>query len=267
MALDLDGSGRNIDHGSDASLDDLSSMTAIFWAKWDGGGGDIDASLMSKDTGGFDPTAIDFNPDFAFVCQIPRATESVVVAGLLGNFAHLTLGEWMCVAVVIDLAEANADQKILVGNLSNAPEEPSSYDTQAVGSGARESDAGNNLIVGNHPNDWYWQGSVASVRILNVALSEAQIASLHRNIWFSTADTVCLTNYGFNDTGSQLDFSGQGNHGTVTGATVSDHVPLGPMRGGNRTWVVSAPVGRTTKNTDTHPLGIHTGMGWRINAP
>ncbi len=30
---------------------------------------------------------------------------------------------------------------------------------------------------------------------------------------------------------------------------------------------VTAPVGRTTKNTDTHPLGVHTAMSWRLNVP
>jgi hypothetical protein len=34
-------------------------------------------------------------------------------------------------------------------------------------------------------------------------------------------------------------------------------------------WAVGEVVaaGRTTKNTDSHPLGIHTAMSWRVNAP
>ena len=29
----------------------------------------------------------------------------------------------------------------------------------------------------------------------------------------------------------------------------------------------AAPEGRTTHNTDSHPLGVHTGMGWRYGNP
>ena len=45
------------------------------------------------------------------------------------------------------------------------------------------------------------------------------------------ANSKVLMHVGYNGTGTQADWSGHGNSGTVTGATVSAHVPLGPQFG------------------------------------
>ena len=41
------------------------------------------------------------------------------------------------------------------------------------------------------------------------------------------ASTLVFCMLGYAGTGTQPDWSGNGNNGTVTGATVADHVPLG----------------------------------------
>jgi len=58
------------------------------------------------------------------------------------------------------------------------------------------------------------------------ALSLGEIRSLqfHPRV---LSGCVLYSHYGFNGTGTQPDWSGKGNSGTVTGATVSNHVPLG----------------------------------------
>ena len=53
------------------------------------------------------------------------------------------------------------------------------------------------------------------------------------------SDSQVFMHLGFNGTGTQPDLTGKGNNGTVTGAVVADHVPLGPPFGFDIPW---APV-------------------------
>ena len=55
----------------------------------------------------------------------------------------------------------------------------------------------------------------------------AQMQALQFNL-HPTTNTLLLSHYGYNGTGTQPDWSGNGHNGTVTGATVADHVPMPP---------------------------------------
>jgi hypothetical protein len=102
------------------------------------------------------------------------------------------------------------------------------YATRNVGSGATTNDNGSDLIIGNREAfDQAFQGNIATFHWINKRLSLGEIIQQADNIWFPLfPETAIFINLGFNSTGSQRDWSGNGNNGTVTGAVVAAHPPL-----------------------------------------
>ena len=146
------------------------------------------------------------------------------------NFAAWGIGKWLFVAGVIELGSM---PRLLIGDLTTIPTEPSAYTTQNNGAGPIISDAAQNLFVGagrDFGASFRFGGDVATIHIVGANLTNAQIIKQ----WMRPqiiASTVLFTHYGFNGTGTQPDWSGNNNSGAVTGATVADHVPLGPPFG------------------------------------
>jgi len=120
-----------------------------------------------------------------------------------------------------------ADQIIVVGDLNTPCTEPSSYTSQNGGEGAQNTDASNSLWVGNNSasTGQFLEGHVAWLGVWDTNLSVTQLQNLQFKPQI-TANCVKFTHYGFNGTGTQADWTGIGNDGTVTGATVSAHAPI-----------------------------------------
>jgi hypothetical protein len=163
--------------------------------------------------------------------SIARATQSIL---MVSNGAPSTLGanKWFFVAAVWNPAGTNTDQHLYHGDLATAIAEVSSYSIQRVGSGTVTSNSGLNLLVGNATNGLLpMTGRIGVVAMWNRQLSLGELrAQQYRPL--PTSGCVLFTHLGFNGTGTQPDWSGNGNNASVSGCTVADHVPLRAPFGG-----------------------------------
>ncbi len=241
-SLNFNGTTHVVNHQSGASLDNTDAITVLVWVQTDQTG-DVDMCIMTKGVN-VGPRFL-LNPIGAATAEMPRASVFLSINAPLGNLASYGANKWVYLAVTMDLAGVDGDQMILCGDLNTIATEPSSYNVQAVGSGADSDDAAGDMNVGRLTDATRWRGDIASVMIFDTNFSVAEIKAQQFNP-IPIKKPVLHTYYGFNGTGTQADMSGNGNNGTVTGATVADHVPLRPPFGfhDERVFVIQPASGR-----------------------
>jgi hypothetical protein len=247
MALDFTGATSDrVQCGSDNSLSFFNDLSAgAYWAwVWADAATSFRAFFQRRvDFNAFGQLIISSAPGLEFV--IKRATVSQAIAADFSNFSAWGTGKWVFVAAVWDTGGADGDQKFFVGDRDTPPAEPSSYSLQRVGSGAVGDESSAIMkLCNNHNNNQAFPGDQATVAFEAVTLDAGQLA---RRWWFRRpgASKKGYWELGFNGTGTQPDWSGNGNAGTVTGASVVDHVPLGPAFGYDTTPTIAATAGLT----------------------
>lgn len=139
----------------------------------------------------------------------------------------VTTDKWYFVVATYDSAATPAGH-IYTGDLTSAATE-ATYATASDGSGTVFDDSANDLVIGNRHSATFnvaFQGKIAACFYNNAALSLGQIIVLQ---WRPTviSSTKGFWLFGYNNVGTQTDYSGNGNAGTITGSTLSDPVPLG----------------------------------------
>lgn len=222
MALNFAGvSTANVNVGSGASIDNLVPTTFAAWVK------------PSALTGGRRIFAKGQTVGFHFFGIAAAGTGrlgyvvdyNTTNANGTTNDGALTTGAWQFVAGTFD---GVTPPKVYVGSLTALVAEVPSYSTSVAPAGGLTSDAAQNLYIGNEPGSSIaFPGDIAWVgrwsRVLTIGELIEQQFNRH-------AIDGCVLNLelGWNGTGIQPDWSGYGNAGTVTGATVSAHVPISP---------------------------------------
>jgi concanavalin A-like lectin/glucanase superfamily protein len=223
MALLFDADGENVDCGDPAVLQDLTTFTICVWMK-PLSGQNLASRIVSKGQEEF------FNNSFNSTMEIIRTRGTVTARALApnANFAHHAFDTWMFVVGQIDTSTA-ANCRLLIGNLTNLAAEPSAYTTQTNGSGTTPSDVGDSVFIGNNVSGARASNAaIAYVAYYNRILS---IAEIQAQQFRPRPITGCVGFWvpGFNASVVVGDWSGNGNTGTVTNATLADHVPL-PFR-------------------------------------
>lgn len=222
--------------GSSASLDNLSAATVAAWVNMDTISDATEPRLYNK--AGTQRFALVFNAtQFGF--EYSRSTTICRAKAAFANLPALDIAKWCFLACVMNSAGVNSDQQVFVGSLTSAVTEASAYDLQGVGSGTHD-DAGADALIGhNTAAGSSIDGFVAWMGIWNRALTlgELQAQQFHPHV---TAGCVGFYHLGWTGTGTQPDWSGNENVGTVTGATVGNHVPLGPAFGFDENWYAAA---------------------------
>lgn len=226
-----DASTDRVDIGSNASLDNLATGTMIAWCfPVTPGGADVISGKAPAGFGAYREFAIaSANLRLSFILN--RATTDL--NAFSGNNV-ITAGQWNYYGCVWDVGGANGDQKLFVGDLTTIVAEIGSYTIQTVGAGAQSDDSGSSQGIGNYVEEagsnFSFEGDIAFFAIWNrvLTLGELRAQQFRPHV---TNGCVGFYHLGFNGTGTQADWSGNGNSGSVTGATTSDHVPLGPPFG------------------------------------
>jgi hypothetical protein len=138
----------------------------------------------------------------------------------------LSLNTWQFIAATVPAPGTNI--KLYRGTLAASIIELS-YDNRNAGTGTAEAANGNFLVGGDGTDaNASFQGRIAWLGFWDSVLTREQLAKAQYRLHpFSGCDI--FTHYGFNGTGTQADWTGSGNNGTVTGATASDHAPLAPI--------------------------------------
>ncbi len=235
MALKfVSASTDKVDHGS--SLTPGSTGTILFWYKPTSTVGN--RVFFIKQTAGDLECYRESADGTIFSFFVERGT---VNTGVLSTTGQLVAGEWAFLVYAYDL---NANSTVLYkGSLSAIAVDVTSG-TSAQGSGTFTAPTGALRIGGNGVSVSTADCEIAYVQIVNGRkLTLGEIRTLQFQPHF-VPDTALFSHYGFNGTGTQADWSGNVNNGTVTGATVSAHVPLGPPFGFDSDlalWVTPSP--------------------------
>ena len=154
-----------------------------------------------------------------------RATTRLDIVGT----DELLVDEWSFVGVSFDTAGVDGDQHLYHGTLTKLVAE-TGYAAQQVGTGAIQDLTGNTFYGGwqGQIADGYWDGKVAWIAAWTRQLSLGEIKAQQFRPHVTSG---CLLFSHYHGTGTQPDLSGNGNNGTVTGALVTNHVPLAPPFG------------------------------------
>jgi hypothetical protein len=211
-----------------SSVNDLSAWTWVLWVyittltnfrHFFGKGSGVAGGYRCYEPGGGNNDQVRLD--------LARATTDL---GVATDNADLTTNKWWCIAVTFD-AGASAGELVHIyrGDLTAALTE-CTYGTYGEGAGAVQSDAGEDIdIANNEAFGSALQGRVAIAALFNRALSQQELVAWQFRPRV-LGGCVGFWQLGWNGTGTQPDWSGNGNSGTVTGATVADHVPLGRWR-------------------------------------
>lgn len=231
MSLHFAGSGgsNRVNVGSASNLDNVNPCTIIAWVWFNAFGTNSDCvygkGITSLRTNLYVASAT------ALTVVRGRTTTSTQAQANTSAFASIATGKWCLFCGQYSTGGAASAQKLYGGDLVTPAAEPSSYTTQTAGSGTASSNAANSGIVGNNTNfTQEFNGEIAVVALYGALLTAAQIQSWQFNPRARVDSTLALGMWhlGRNPagTGTQPDISGNGNNGTVTGATASAHVPL-----------------------------------------
>lgn len=215
----------HISHGSAAALDNLSTFTVLAWVNTSSLAGDN--FIWSKTDNGFAAERFFILRSSGYIrVELGRATTYAIAEN---NDSAISTNTWRFVGFSWDGTNA---PKIYRGDLTTAIAEVSSYVTSQAGSGTAQDESANSMIFGNiNPAGGEgFNGRIATVMVYNRVLSVGEMQSLQ---FMPRAASGCLiySNYGYNGTTNAPDWSGNGNTGTNTGATVGDHVPVTNLRG------------------------------------
>lgn len=180
QALSFDNTDDYVDLGSNASVDDLSVITATAWVKPNSTGEGSLAKILNKATSVSAGWEFGVCGDASWGCSgsDTRLRFYRWFSGAAGSWnsaaSSLQMGVWQHVAVVYDSSSASNDPIFYIdGSVSTTAE----FGTP---SGTASSDAARTLTIGNRPAaDRTFDGSIDEVRLYNRALSAAEIAALY----------------------------------------------------------------------------------------
>lgn len=228
MALLFDATDERVQVPAHASIDDLSSMTLMIWYQVTTVAGGTAYCVINKHDGTAGDGFLMFRPggavgpdDWWFIRN--RATTDTSVQSN-GNIISTNRWEWIC---VMDSDGVAPD--LLHGTLAARAAAPT-YGTRTTGSGATAGESDRDLWIGNSDGTQPHQGRIGLVQIFNRRLTPAE-ALLHQYRPHVSNGCVLFLAPGSNGVGTQADWSGNANNGAVTGATVVDPLPLGPLFG------------------------------------
>lgn len=232
MALTFDGVDDYVDHGAGASFDVSSDLTFAAWFNPTIADGTGRRLFNKRKTGGteyWDVVIADY--DGARTLELGRGRATAEQYSGAGN-AFPALSEWY---LGIFVFTAGTYPRTYIGRLSTStPPAEVTYGYSDAGSGSVGIPSGTALWVGRRPSIASYAGAIARVGIWNHAFDSTEIADLWTQTaaeWAAIAD--CLLACAYSGTGTQSDLSGNGNDGTVNGATDSAD-PTFPSAGGGK---------------------------------
>lgn len=221
MALTFATTGDVVDCGSGASLDNFDDSTLIAWVYPTSLSAPAHGIACKETGGGFQKEwTLKTNGTIDGFQQYNTSSGEAQSNTGAGNV--LVINTWQCVMFTY-ISKA---PKLYIGTLTAPMVEPAYFNqTAGVGTVTDES-AGNfrfgNLSAGNN----YFVGAIGPIAYANVGFTQAQGQTWQFNPGGGIAGIQGLWYPGRNGASTVPDSSGNGNTGTITGATVSADPPL-----------------------------------------
>ena len=217
-ALNFNGTTHEVDHGDVATMENSSQSymfvlrpttlsSGDFFMYWANVASDVVEVGVTSATG----TA--------------RMTRAYSTTGLVvqSSTTVLTVNTWT-VVFLIDNGDGNNPQ-IFYADIGDDLVEVS-YTTQTAPSGSPSAhDLGSGLQIGRRDDTRRFLGDIARTAVWGAALTIGQCRVVLSDP-FSREDLTLYADYGHTGTTTATDWSGSGNAGTITGATLADHAPL-----------------------------------------
>lgn len=221
MSLNYTSNPHRVTITNSASIENLSTFTSLQWLYPTAlAGAD---RFWAKGTGFIKGMTLQASGGPNIQCEVVRSGTDAIRNAVHG----LSTNAWGFLA--IRYSEANGID-VLIGDLTT-PASELTGGTDTVGSGTTTNDSTTGLVIGNSqqsPFNKGWQGRMGFFSYHNAFLTDAEVITQQFRP-FKRADTVILQHLGFNGTGTQPDWSGNGNSGAVTGiSVVTAHMPLPP---------------------------------------
>lgn len=141
------------------------------------------------------------------------------------NSNPIPANEWRFIAFTMDYGLSSSPAHIYSGGLNSVVKE-ATYSTATSGTGSSDQpDTGNPMQIGNFNSLTAIQGQIAWVGVWNrvLTLEELRQQQFRPSV---TSGSVVFMHLGFSGQTTQADWSGKKNNGTITGATISKHVPI-----------------------------------------
>lgn len=238
MSLNFNGATDQVDFGSASSLDDLATATVMFIFRPT----TLDATfryLYRKiDIGAINIVSHD---NFLEFTRVYGTTNLIILSS-----TTISINNWY-IAFFVD-GGAGVAPHLYLAQLGSALAEVS-YTTQQTPVGTLTSDAGGSLLVGFRDDPRRFIGDIALISIWTDVLSLNQCSIQYRKPILSV-NSKLLCYLGYNGTGSQIDWSGNANNGTVTGTAIGNGAGIIPYTRKLRpfsSYAVAAVAGRIWK--------------------
>lgn len=230
MALNFTGTNL-VNCGSSASLDNFTVGTWLVWGNYPTA--DVTARIVNKGTTVATTRGLRHSTTGtgSLNFSLGRATTHLEVEALFSNFAAAGTNKDVFYAVVFDAAGVNGDQKLYMGDRATPAAEPSAYAIQTVGSGATGDDSAADFTIGNGSGGSNPYGG--NLSIILVTTTKLVLGAI-RSFQFNPEYVLGAKGFwvlGQSGGSSEPDYSGNGNTGTITGATVARHGSVGPWWG------------------------------------
>lgn len=234
MALLFDASSEDVDHGAGPQIDGNSPFTVGIWLN------PSTVSASNRQVGG-NTCSLSTNARLMTSASSGTGVMRILVPVAGGSTLReatsvtstISASAWQFVVFKHDSGDTPMC-RMYHGDLTTVVTEVS-YSSNDNNSGTPRA-ADGNLIIGADPgNGIPFEGDIACVMVWpTTALTLAQIRQIQFLFYPQFSGCELFSHYGWNGTSGCVDWSGNGNNGTITGATVSDHVPILPAFYGGR---------------------------------
>lgn len=209
MSLDCDGVDDQSDHGDINAIDSAANMTWMFWIYRDAIG--ANDGMMGKGTAWW--LYSDSGAEEGFKVGQTAVWERRSATGTF------PAGSWQHWAVTYDGSLPAADRIVMYKN-------GAAVSTVGSDPGATLADGGaSGVLVGNASTFGFIDAKFALVKLWNATLTAAEIAQEYTSYRPARTSNLLLWSP-YDDGTSARDYSGSGNHGTVTGALQAQGPPV-----------------------------------------
>lgn len=220
------GGSERVDCGSAAALDDLGTWSVIVWAYPTGTSHAANRQMLLKSASGSRFFALSSTGAGRFVIFSDHSTTAG--QGLSATSTY-SANVWQVFAGTMDTPGGGGNPRLYYSSSPTTALAEVSYATQTKPVGTITTDASGVLLLGNATAfNRGFPGTIGMVALFNAILTLADLEAIRISPRFAWTFSSCLGFWklGMDGTGTQLDLTGNGNDGTVTGATAaSDGYP------------------------------------------
>lgn len=266
MALDFSGgTTAKINAGQASILDDLTPTTQMAWVRLNADPPAQLSGILWKGLFGSGFRFLVIHTASALGFNIDGSTELEVRADLSDFGAYPGANAWFFVVGQAEVGAGNGAQRLFMGSESAFAAEPSVYFKQQDGA-SPNSNAGHDQLIGNRESDSrQFDGDIAFAAIWNRKLTLGEIIQQQ---FRPTPTSGCVAMWfpGWQGTGTQRDYTGRGNNGSVTAASIVSGWPKGVVPGwldlyGQTPYVVAAA---SVDNDQLAMMGFVASGGGRL---